>query len=109
MRPSLSVALELSAAVGLWLIAPGHASLLPSSGPRHLASQALHFGGEPGSAALGLTDYAARPDARPVAPLRDATTELTGPALESTQGQMDGFFSQHPYKCYQNRVASVGD
>jgi len=31
------------------------------------------------------------------------------PALEATQGQMDGFFSQPPYKCHQNRVASVGD
>lgn len=49
MRP-LSVALELSAAVGLWLLAPGHASGLPSS--------------------------AARPHARPPAPLRDATAEL---------------------------------
>ena len=28
--------------------------------------------------------------------------------LEATQGQMDGFFSQLPYKCHQNRVASVG-
>jgi len=30
-------------------------------------------------------------------------------ALESTQGQFDGFFSQITYKSYQNRVASVGD
>jgi len=30
-------------------------------------------------------------------------------ALEETQGQMDGFFSQLSYKCHQNRVASVGD
>ena len=29
-------------------------------------------------------------------------------ALEATQGQVDGFFSQLPYKCHQNRVASVG-
>jgi hypothetical protein len=64
MRPSLSIALELSAAVGLWLIAPGHASLLPSS--------------------------SARPDARPVAPLRDATAELTGP-LGETYGQYPGW------------------
>ena len=28
--------------------------------------------------------------------------------LEATHGQMDGFFSQHPYKCHQNRVAFVG-
>ena len=31
------------------------------------------------------------------------------PTLESTQGQFDGFFSQLPYKCFQNQVASVGD
>ena len=29
--------------------------------------------------------------------------------LEATQGPNDGFFSQLPYKCHQNRVASVGD
>jgi len=29
--------------------------------------------------------------------------------LEATQGQMDGFFSQLPYKCYLEEVASVGD
>ena len=38
--------------------------------------------------------------------------------LEATQGQIDGFFGQLPYKCHQNRlpykchqnrVASVGD
>ena len=29
-------------------------------------------------------------------------------ALEATQGRMDGFFSQLPYKCYLE-VASVGD
>ena len=29
--------------------------------------------------------------------------------LEATQGQFDGFFSQLPYKCHQNRVASVGE
>ena len=28
---------------------------------------------------------------------------------EAAQGQIDGFFSQLPYKCHQNRVASVGD
>ena len=30
-------------------------------------------------------------------------------ALEATQGQMDGFFSQLPYKCHLEEVASVGD
>jgi len=28
-------------------------------------------------------------------------------ALEATQGQMDGFFSQLPYRCYLEEVASV--
>ena len=31
------------------------------------------------------------------------------PALEATQGQMDGFFSQLPYTCHLGQVASVGD
>ena len=31
------------------------------------------------------------------------------PALEATQGQMDGFLIQLPYKCYLEAVASVGD
>ena len=29
--------------------------------------------------------------------------------LEVTPGQIDGFFSQLPYNCHQNRMASVGD
>jgi len=29
--------------------------------------------------------------------------------LEATQGQIDSFFSQLPYKCYLEEVASVGD
>ena len=33
----------------------------------------------------------------------------TGPTLEATQGQNDSFFSQLPYKCYLEEVASVGD
>jgi len=33
----------------------------------------------------------------------------TSSTLESTQVQIDGFFGQLPYKCHQNRVASVGD
>ena len=28
-------------------------------------------------------------------------------ALHATQGQMDGFFSQLPYKCHPEEVASV--
>jgi len=28
--------------------------------------------------------------------------------LDATEGQMDGFFSQLPYKCYLEEVASVG-
>ena len=34
-------------------------------------------------------------------------TQVT--TLEATQGHIDGFFSQLPYKCHQNRVASLGD
>ena len=30
-------------------------------------------------------------------------------ALEATQGHMDGFFSETPYKCHLEEVASVGD
>ena len=30
-------------------------------------------------------------------------------ALEATQGQRDGFFSQHPYKCHLEEVVSVED
>ena len=30
-------------------------------------------------------------------------------ALEATQRQMDGFFSQLPYKCHLEEVASVRD
>jgi len=29
--------------------------------------------------------------------------------LETTQGQINGFFSQLPHTCHHNRVASVGD
>jgi len=32
-----------------------------------------------------------------------------GTTLEATQWQIDGFFSQLPYKCYLEEVASVGD
>ena len=39
--------------------------------------------------------------------LRPTGTTLA--TLEATQGQIDGFFSQLPYTCHQNRVASVGD
>ena len=31
------------------------------------------------------------------------------PTLEATQGQIDSFFGQLPYKCYLEEVASVGD
>ena len=30
-------------------------------------------------------------------------------SLQATQGQIDGFFSQLPYRCHQDRVASLGD
>ena len=32
-----------------------------------------------------------------------------GTTLETTQGQIDGFFSQLLFKCYPPEVASVGD
>jgi len=46
-------------------------------------------------------------------PVRGFTQTRTGSfpttaALEATQGQMDGFFSQLPYKNYVEEVASVG-
>jgi hypothetical protein len=31
------------------------------------------------------------------------------PAGKATQGQMDGFFSQLPYKCHLKEMVSVGD
>ena len=31
------------------------------------------------------------------------------PTMKTTQGQMDVFFSQLPFKCYLPEVASVGD
>ena len=34
---------------------------------------------------------------------------FTHTTLEAIQGQIAGFFGQVPYKCHQNRVASVGD
>ena len=42
-------------------------------------------------------------------PIAQRCTELRHSALEATQGQIDGFLSQLPYKCHQNRVASVTD
>ena len=39
-------------------------------------------------------------------PHRIITSHTT---LEATQGQIDAFFSQPSYTCYQNRAASVGD
>ena len=43
---------------------------------------------------------------------RARITIRIGPALgasETTQGRMDGFFSQLPFKCFLPEVASVGD
>jgi len=34
---------------------------------------------------------------------------ISATALEATQGQMDGFFSQLTYKCHLEELASVGD
>jgi hypothetical protein len=36
-------------------------------------------------------------------------TFVTTNSLEAHQGQMDGLFSQLPYKCHLEEVASVGD
>ena len=36
-------------------------------------------------------------------------TVTVSTTLEATLGQIDGFFSQLPYKCHQNRVASEED
>ena len=41
-------------------------------------------------------------------PVADYHLEVPS-TLEATHGQNDSFFSQLPYKCHQNRVASVGD
>ena len=38
-----------------------------------------------------------------------ASLQLSGSALEATQGQMNGFLSQIPYKCRLEEVASMGD
>ena len=38
-----------------------------------------------------------------------ACSSFASSALEATQGQIDGFFGQLPYKYHQNRVASVGE
>ena len=40
---------------------------------------------------------------------RTSWTRQGQAALEATQGQMDGFFSQLSYKCHLEEVASVGD
>ena len=40
---------------------------------------------------------------------RHGTARVELPTLETTQGQIDGFFSQFPFKCYPQEVASVED
>jgi len=40
---------------------------------------------------------------------RGTSVKRITPALEATHGQIDGFFSQLPYKCHLEEVASVGD
>ena len=42
-----------------------------------------------------------------VVPRRRTSGYEPHPALEATQGQRDSFFSQLPYKCYLEEVASV--
>ena len=39
----------------------------------------------------------------------DINSTVCPPALEATQGQMGGFLSQLPYKCYPSEVASVAE
>ena len=41
--------------------------------------------------------------------LRKSDLTKSKTTLEATQRQIDDFFSQLPYKCHQNRVASGGD
>jgi len=41
------------------------------------------------------------------APFVQAESALS--TLETTQGQIDGFISQLPYKYHQNRMVYVGD
>jgi len=36
------------------------------------------------------------------------TDDRSPTTLEATQGQIDGFFSQLPYKCHQNQVIDSG-
>ena len=50
----------------------------------------------------GATGGAAPPNPRPTGWLE---AQLNHP--EATRGHIDGFFGQLPYKCHQNRVASV--
>jgi len=40
---------------------------------------------------------------------REAIYPENDAALEASQGRNDSFFSQRPYKCYLEEVASVGD
>ena len=40
---------------------------------------------------------------------RVAHIKVLRATLEATRGKIVGFFGQLPYKCHQNRVASVGD
>ena len=49
----------------------------------------------------------AAPPAREVALRLEA--RVFGTALETTQGQMDDFLRQLPYKCHLEEVASVED
>jgi hypothetical protein len=41
--------------------------------------------------------------------LERGRAETRRTALEATQGHMDGFFGQLPYKCHLEEVVSVGD
>ena len=45
----------------------------------------------------------------PPSPLVRLELTSTRPTLETAQGQIDGFFSQFPFKYYSKEVASVGN
>jgi len=63
---------------------------------------------DPTSSSEDIARFRAMSDAEEAAASTELDDVLRSPALEATQGQIHGFFSQLPKKCHQNRVASVG-
>ena len=82
-----------------------HPGLAGRRGGMHASSGALRLRG--GQVDV-LGELPAKDTAPPVATRAPEIPWRTA-ALEATQGQIDGFFNQLPYKCHQNRVAPVGD